>query len=314
MTAPRGAARGVRVEARAKLNLGLVVGPRRGDGDHEIATIYQSVSLADTLVVRSRRAGFVLRVRHENVAARGGRARPDATVPRGAGNLVLRAARLLARHAGLAGGARFDLVKRIPAGAGLGGGSADAAAALVALAALHRLRLRPRDRLELAASLGADVPFATRGGTALGLGRGERLRPLGLERPFRVLIAVPRWRVLTRRAFAEIDRNKYGLTGWSTKLRFAQSLGRKSLSPDAALTLGNSFESVLGRRRVDFASLRARLEGAGARGVRLTGSGSAVFGLLAPGANVARMLRSFVGSEALYLARSTRRAMRLRRF
>ena len=303
---------GVRVEARAKLNLGLAVGPKRADGYHDLATIFQSVSLADTLVARPARRGFTLRVRHEDAAIVGGRARAEAGVPRAANNLVLRASRLFARHTGLEAGARFELVKRIPAGAGLGGGSADAAATLAALSALYGIRLGRPERLELAGRLGADVPFATLGGTALGLGRGERLRPLRLARPFRALIAVPRWRVPTGRAFAQIDRSKYGLTVWSRHLRFAQSLGRKSLSPDRALLLGNSFEAVLGRREADFISLRSRLERAGLRDVHLTGSGSAVLGILAARMSIAHVIAGFAGKEALYEARSMRRALRLR--
>jgi 4-diphosphocytidyl-2-C-methyl-D-erythritol kinase len=305
--------RGVRVAARAKLNLGLAVGPRRPDGFHELATIFQSVSLADTLIVRPRRRGFTLRVRHENAALRSGGARGEAAVPRGADNLVLRAARLFAARMGLQAGARFELVKRIPSGAGLGGGSADAAATIAALAALYRIRLPRTRRLALAAELGADVPFASVGGTALGLGRGEKLRALRLGRPFRALIAVPRWRTLTRAAFAQIDRNKYGLTGWGAKLRFAQRMGRKSLTPERALRLGNTFESVLGRKEAYFVSLRSRLEHAGARHCHLTGSGSAVFGVLASRASIARVLAAFAGNEALFVARSTRSAMMLRK-
>jgi 4-diphosphocytidyl-2-C-methyl-D-erythritol kinase len=302
------------VEARAKLNLGLAVGPRRADGYHEIATVFQSVSLADTLIARPRAHGFTLRVRHEHAALRGGRARAAAMAPRGAGNLVLRAARLFAARTGLEAGASFELVKRIPAGAGLGGGSADAAATLAALAALYRIRIPLTRRLAMAAELGSDVPFAVRGGTALGLGRGEKLRSMRLERPFRALIAVPSWRVMTRPAFAKIDRNKYGLTVWNAKLRFAQSLGRKSLSPQRALRLGNSFECVLGSKAREFVSLCERLERAGVPECHMTGSGSAVFGFVAAHAPTASLLAAFDGTEALYEARSAGRALRLRRF
>jgi len=309
---PRGpaGARGVRIEARAKLNLGLAVGPRRADGYHDLATIFQSVSLADTLIARPRARGFSLRVRHERAALRGGRG--AAAVPRGAANLVLRAARAFAQRTGLKAGARFELVKRIPAGAGLGGGSADAAATLAALAALYGVRLARGERLALAAGIGADVPFSSLGGTALGLGRGEKLRRLRLARPFRALIAVPRWRVRTGPAFAQIDRNKYGLTGWGAKLRFAQRVGRESVSPERALLLGNTFESVLGRRAAQFKSLRSRLEHAGVRHCHLTGSGSAVFGILAAHAPIARVMAGFAGEEALYEVRSMRSAVTVR--
>jgi 4-diphosphocytidyl-2-C-methyl-D-erythritol kinase len=300
------------VEARAKVNLGLAVGPRRPDGFHELATIFQSVSLADTLTIRPRRRGFSLTVRFESVAQRGGPARTRrAAVPAGSGNLVLRAARLLARRRGLESGARFDLLKRIPARAGLGGGSADAAAALLGLAALHRLRLTPGERQSLAADLGSDVPFAVLGGTALGLGRGERLTSLKLATPFRALIAVPSWRIRTADAFREIDGRRNHLTEWGANLRFAQVLGRERLRAVRAMRLGNTFESVLGERLEQFKSLEQRLKDVGATCVRLTGSGSAVVGLLQSGRAGAEAVRRFQGMEALYLVRSMRRGAKL---
>lgn len=309
-----GRPRRVVVEARAKLNLGLAVGPRRSDGFHELATVFQSISLCDTLVAERRPRGFTLRVRHEDAAVRG--RRPGAGrghVPAGAGNLVLVAARRFVRLAGLTGGARFTLIKRIPARAGLGGGSADAAAALAAMTALYGVRLAPGERSALEAGLGSDVPFAALGGTALGLGRGERLHPLAPPGARRALVAVPSWRVSTARAFAEIDRSKYGLTAWSTKLRFAQRLAHKRLTASLAMRLGNRFETVLGDKRPDFDSLCARLRDAGVGEPRMTGSGSAVFGLLAPRASASRVIDRFVGNEALYVVRFTRSGVRLRR-
>ena len=303
----------VRVEAHAKLNLGLAVGPRRPDGNHELATIFQSISLADTLVARPLARGFELRVRHENAALRGGvRAAPTGRVPGGETNLVLRAARRFAAETGLSRGARFELVKRIPARAGLGGGSADAAATIAALSALYGIRLSPDRRLAMAAEIGADVPFSIFGGTALGLGRGEKLLRLRLSRPFRALVVVPKWRVGTGLAFSKLDRNNYGLTGWGAKLRFAQSLAAKSLSPERGIALGNSFESVLGHREKDFLMLRQRLERAGLSQIRLTGSGSGVFAVIPPRAPVAGLLARFSGEEALFEVRSTQRGLKLR--
>ena len=299
----------VRVEAHAKLNLGLAVGPRRDDGFHDLATVFQSISLADTLIVRKRARGFTLTIRHERAAARVGGIR-EPRIPSGGTNLVVRAARLVASRLGLAGGAAFTVIKRIPAGTGLGGGSADAAAAIVALLRLHRLRVSLADRLALAAELGSDVPFAMLGGTALGLGRGERLVPLRPIRPFRALIAVPSWRVATDLAYRQVDRRKYGLTAWVTKLRFAQRLEREGVRADVALRLGNTFEEVLGKRRRDFLSLCERLKHAGAQEPRLTGSGSAVFGILPNGTSSETAVRRFTGNESLYLVRSARAGAR----
>ncbi|HUK64042.1 MAG TPA: 4-(cytidine 5'-diphospho)-2-C-methyl-D-erythritol kinase, partial [Dongiaceae bacterium] len=297
--------RGVRVEARAKLNLGLAVGPRRADGFHELATVFQSIDLADVLEVRPRRRGFSLKIVYEDVslAHRGGGRPPIARVPADAGNLVLRAARLLASRCRLSGGVSFRLVKRIPTAAGLGGGSADAAATLVGLAALHGLRLGRSERLGLAAELGSDVPFAVTGGTAVGFGRGERLHPLRPGRGFRVLIAKPRWGVSTAQAYARIDMHKYGLTGWRANLRFAQTLVRKGLKPPAPLRMGNTFEQVLGDRTREFESLCGRLRACGLEGPRMTGSGSAVFAYAPSGLSLARAAARFEGPERLFAAR-----------
>jgi len=304
------AARGVRIEARAKLNLGLAIGPRRSDGFHDLATIFQSVSLADTLIVTRRPRGFTLAVRHEDVSCPrpGGRARRRtaaiARVPTGAANLVLRAARRVADRFRLDAGARFSLVKRIPAGAGMGGGSADAAAAIAGLIRLFGLKTTRTERLALAAEIGSDVPFALLGGTALGCGRGERLQRRRLARPFRALLAVPPWRVETAQAFRSLDRSKYGLTGRNRILRFVEAVGREAVSAHRAMRLGNTFEQVLGERRSGFLSLCARLRRAGAQEPHLTGSGSAVFGIIPTGLPVKRIVDRFVGDEAVYLIRS----------
>jgi 4-diphosphocytidyl-2-C-methyl-D-erythritol kinase len=305
----------VRIEARAKLNLGLAVGPRRADGFHDLATVFQSVSLADTLIVTRRARGFSLAVRLEDAslpraltgAPRGTRRRgsPSADrVPAGPANLVLRAARLVRDRFRLTGGARFSLIKRIPTRAGMGGGSADAAAALTGLARLYGLRASRAEWLMLAAELGSDVPFALVGGTALGRGRGEVLERRRLAVPFRALIAMPRWRVETARAFRSLDRSKYGLTGRGRILRFVEALGREAVSPKRALCLGNTFEMVLGERRSGFLSLQARLRQAGIEEPHLTGSGSAVFGIIPTGLPAARVVDRFVGDEAVYLIRS----------
>lgn len=306
--------RRVRVEARAKLNLGLAVGPRRPDGFHELATIFQSVTLADTLVAERRPRGLSLEVHHEAAAVRGALpARTRAAVPTGPGNLALRAARLAFRYAGIEGGVHLHLTKRIPAQAGLGGGSADAAAALAAVFALYGVHVPLADRLALGAELGSDVPFALLGGTALGLGRGERLTRLWPVRAFRAVIAVPRWRASTAGAFRQIDRSRYGLTRWKAKLRSAKGVDGMGLWPYSALRLGSSFEEVLGARLPSFVGLCARLREAGVRDPHMTGSGSAVFGVLEPGAFTRRVLDRFAGNETLYVVRSAGRGLGISR-
>jgi 4-diphosphocytidyl-2-C-methyl-D-erythritol kinase len=304
--------RRVVVDAHAKLNLGLAVGPRRGDGFHDLVTVFQSVSLADTLVAEWRPRGFTLRVRHEHAAVRGMPRDARAHVPAGDANLVLRAARLAARELSLTDGARFTLTKRIPSRAGLGGGSANAAAAFAAMLALHGRRLSLARRIEYASQLGSDVPFASLGGTALGQERGERLRKLQLRSPFRAVIAMPQWRVSTAAAFRAHDLARNSLTRWEQARRFARTIGRHRVEALALARRGNRFEALLGRRRRDLEALCARLRAAGLLEPHLTGSGSAVFGIVPRGASVREIVARFQGDEPLYAVRSVGRGLRLR--
>lgn len=313
---PARAARSQRVvvDAPAKLNLGLAVGSRRPDGFHELATVFQAISLHDTLMAeRTDRRGFRLRVVFENAAERGA-ARPKAgEIPSGAGNLVLQAARALAARAPAGEGVSFTLIKRIPAGAGLGGGSADAAAALRALDRLWGVRATAEQLRTIAARLGSDVPFALRGGTAGGLGRGDRLIAMRLARSFQAVVAVPRWRVSTALAYRRLDRLNYGLTRSARYLRFVQHIGRERTSIARAIEFGNTFEQVLGARRARFESLKRRLMDAGFISPQLTGSGSAVFAIAPRGDRARRMVQDFTGDEALFLVRPVASGPRCRR-
>ena len=164
------------LKAYAKVNLTLEVIGKRADGYHNVATILQTVDLADTLVIGP---ADELVVECD---------RPDLS---GDGNLAWRAAAALAERAGVVPRANIRIEKGIPVAAGLGGGSADAAAALVGLNRLWALGL-PREELEsVGAGLGSDVPFLLAGGTALGTGRGDEITPLTALPATDVLLVVP---------------------------------------------------------------------------------------------------------------------------
>lgn len=155
------------VHCPAKVNLHLEVLGKRADGYHELRTLFASVGVRDTLELRPAPEG-VLELTVE----------PPGCVPTDDSNLVLRAAEcLLAAYQPLSG-ARIHLEKRIPVAGGMGGGSADAAAALVGLARLWKLPVTPARLRNLAAGLGADVPFFLTGGVAWGVGRGSEVYPL----------------------------------------------------------------------------------------------------------------------------------------
>jgi 4-diphosphocytidyl-2-C-methyl-D-erythritol kinase len=192
------AAEGPAVVARApaKVNVRLAVGPLRSDGFHELHTVYLAVSLFDTVTVRPGE-GLSLTVSGEG---------SDGAVPTDRGNLVWRAAELLARHAGVPADAELSIAKSIPAAAGLAGGSADAAAALVALDAFWGTRATRADLAELAAELGSDVPFSLVGGVALGTGRGEELSPVLARRPSHWVLGIAGEGLSTPAVYGELDR------------------------------------------------------------------------------------------------------------
>ena len=156
----------IHVRAPGKINLGLTVGPRRPDGFHPLATVFQAVSLYEEVTARPGE-GVTLTV-----------SGPQAElVPTDGTNLAARAARLLAEHAGVDADVALHLRKGVPVAGGMAGGSADAAATLVACDALWHTGLSREDLTELAAALGSDVPFALLGHTAVGRGRGDLLTP-----------------------------------------------------------------------------------------------------------------------------------------
>ncbi len=169
-----------RVACHAKINWSLRITGKRADGYHELETVFQTISLHDTLVFRdSDRLTLTC---------------DDPTIPTDESNLVLRAARAVG-----ATNVAIELQKRIPAGGGLGGGSSDAAATL------RTLGEGREDLAQIALSLGSDVPFFLVGGTAYATGRGEVLTPLPAI-PASLLLVMPEERVLTKDAFARVTR------------------------------------------------------------------------------------------------------------
>lgn len=160
----------ITVRAAAKINLHLGVGRVRDDGFHPLDTVYTAIGVHDDLVL-SPSDGLSLTTRVADHI-------DPAGVPDGPDNIVLRAARLLAEHAGRPATGAFEVRKDIPVAGGMAGGSADAAAALVACDRLWDLGTSDRDLIDLAAALGSDIPFALVGGTARGVGRGEVVTPV----------------------------------------------------------------------------------------------------------------------------------------
>lgn len=196
MAGAQGAA--VTVRAPAKINLQLSVGGPGPDGYHSLATVFHAVSLYDELTASSLPVGAGVQVEVQGD--------PAGAVPRDASNLAGRAAQLLAAQTGVEPDVRLRIRKEIPVAGGMAGGSADAAAALVACDLLWQTGLT-RDELEtLGAQLGADVPFALVGGTAVGTGRGDVLTPALARGEFNWVLAVSAQGLSTPAVYAECDR------------------------------------------------------------------------------------------------------------
>jgi len=188
----------VHARAPGKINVFLKVGALLDDGYHDVAIAYQAVSLYED--VRAYPADdFSVSVSGSVALSR---------VPTDASNIAVKAARLLARKTGFRGGVRLEIEKHVPVTGGMGGGSADAAATLMACDALWGTALPREEMLELAAVLGADVPFAFTGGTAIGTGRGDQLSPALAKGQFQWVLALADFGLSTPAVYRELDTHR----------------------------------------------------------------------------------------------------------
>ncbi len=252
----------MKLRAHAKINLGLAVLGTRPDGYHQLRTVFQSLALHDTLRFDALSRGFSI-------------ACATPGVPLDDRNLVWKAARLVWQAAGRPGepAGLVRIVKRIPLQGGLGGGSADGAAALVGWNTAWEAGLTPAALRGLALRLGADVPFFLCAGTALGVGRGDDVRPLD-DAPARwVVLVMPSFGVSTPQAFQwwDEDAGRPGAPG---------PAGTPSPGGDRPAVL-NDLEAPVVGRHPQLAEIRDHLLGAGASAAAMTGSGSTMFGLFA---------------------------------
>jgi len=254
----------IRLHAYAKLNLYLRVFGKRTDRYHEIETIFERIDLADELTFEPAET---LRLTCD-----------DPTLSCGEDNLMLRAARLLQTATGTAQGAALHLIKRIPIAAGLGGGSSDASATLIGLNQLWKLKLQPRQLLEMAVRLGADVPFfLLEAPFAVGRGRGDLCHPLPVPTACLThVLVVPQARLSTKDVFSTAEFDLTAPKPSSTMVAHALSNG--SLG-ELAQGLWNDLEPEAIRRCPLISVIQSRLREHGCLGVRLSGSGPSVFGL-----------------------------------
>jgi 4-diphosphocytidyl-2-C-methyl-D-erythritol kinase len=268
---------GIRLPAFAKINLRLDVIGKRPDGYHELRTVFQALSLHDTLELSPMsNPGITLEV-------------SDANLSPGPDNLVWRAIEAIGREIGYPGGVAAKLEKRIPVARGLGGGSSDAAAALIGMLRLTKAKVPLPRLMEIASSLGADVPFFLFGGCAVAVNRGDEIYPLpDLPKRTVVLVSPKGIGVSTKEAYQWVSEELTNRAATPKIWGFCALCWSRQ-----GAGVSNDFEGPVFRRHPRLGEIRAGLLQGGAADAALAGSGSAVFGVFRNPAQARRTARKF---------------------
>jgi len=248
----------------AKVNLHLRVLGKREDGYHDIFTVFQTVSLHDTITFEESASEIVLECDEPNV-------------PTDIRNLVVKAANRIRDRYQVLKGAYIRIEKRIPMGGGLGGGSSNAAVALIGLTRLWRLNARVQDLEPIAADLGADVPFFLHGGTMIGEGLGTSLNEVAEFEAENMIIVTPDVHVSTAAAYEALRAESLTNAEANRILRVCRS---EAESPDFLHSaLRNDFETTVFAAFPEIGRAKQKLVDLGARQVLMSGSGSSVFAI-----------------------------------
>jgi len=190
----------VEVQAPAKVNLQLSVGPKEADGYHQVVTVFQAVSLMDVIKI-SESDQFGISIKGDYTTG----------VPLDQSNLIFKAVQLMSEKFDTSTSLDFEINKSIPVAGGMAGGSADAAASLLGIDQLYGLGLTKDELAEVAREIGSDVPFMLHGGTAVGRGRGDEITPALSRGTYHWVIAVSSSGLSTPAVYGECDRLRTGL-------------------------------------------------------------------------------------------------------
>jgi len=279
MTLPEAQTR-VRTRAPGKINVFLSVGRLLPDGYHDVATAYQAVSLYEDVLAETA----------DDFSVRFTGPIDTSGLPVDETNLALRAARMVADAGGHRGGVRLTIEKQVPVAGGMGGGSADAAATLLAVDTLWGTNLGRDELLRLAADLGADVPFALTGGTAIGTGRGDELSPALAKGQFEWVLVLSDYGLSTPAVYRALDEHRDRYRTDIAPVRdqpFVESNVLQAIragDPELlAECLHNDLQAPAMRLQPDLASTLELGEGAGALAGIVSGSGPTVAFLAADG-------------------------------
>ncbi|GAB4283212.1 MAG: 4-(cytidine 5'-diphospho)-2-C-methyl-D-erythritol kinase [Candidatus Rifleibacteriota bacterium] len=273
------------LQAPAKINIGLWVKHKRNDGFHEIASIMQSISLADIVTLKEvAEPGIHVFCEH-----------PD--VPKGSANLVHKAAALFLERFCIEPAIAIHIDKKIPVAAGLAGGSTDAGAVLAGLARMYDKPVTLPDLMTMATAIGSDVPFVLHGGLAYAEGRGEHLNFFEPPRPsLAVVVAVPIGvKVSTKWAYENYvpGNNEAKAVAFSSILEFYRRRDLDALRK----VIFNDLESVTLHRYPEVERIKQLLSVTGEGVVLMSGSGPSVFGLFPDRKSALRAAKSLHGES-----------------
>lgn len=253
----------LKMNAYAKINLGLDVISRLPNGYHEVKMIMQSVGICDELTFEKQPAGITVTT-------------DSGELPTDENNLIYKAAKLLLDTFDVKEGVRIHLTKRIPIAAGMAGGSTDAAATLKAVNQLFHLGKTQEELMELGVKIGADVPYCILGGTGLAEGIGEKLTALPHMPDCFLLVAKPDINVSTKDVYTALDAapipSHPDIDGMTEAIRNNDLIGIIS-------RLGNVLETVTAPAHPIIYTLEQRMRELGSAGVLMSGSGPTVFGI-----------------------------------
>ncbi len=254
---------GLLVRAPAKINLSLLIAGKRPDGFHEIETIMVKVDFFDEILLeKNNKTGIELICKGPLWA------------PKGKNNLVYKAADMLLKSCSQSPDIRITLTKNIPAGSGLGSASSDAAATLIGLNKFLNLGLSEAELADFAAKLGSDVAFFLDGPLAFCTSRGEKIKKIGKDFSFSVLLVLPDISVSTQKVYANYTHEPALYETLSDQINGLVEKNRIDL---VIKTCANMLEKSCLSLYKQLAELKVELESLGAGPLCLTGSGSGMF-------------------------------------
>lgn len=280
----------LRFKSPAKLNLYLRILNKRPDGYHDIVTLFERIDLFDDIILRLRPSGIKILC-------------SNPRVPKGSKNLAYKAAKALSSHTEVKKGVEIEIIKRIPIGAGLGGGSSNAAVVLGGLNRLWGLKLGKKSLMKIGKKLGADVNFFLLGARfATAVGIGDKLKPLDIKRRLWHVLVAPKKSLSTKEIYASRDALNAAKSSHKIILTAAMAdvkILHHSIQKNDLILLGKSLHNDLelaARARYNIILIiKEMLKSCGSKGILMSGSGPAVFGIVPSGREAMRIRQELLG-------------------